>query len=267
MMRNPKAYWAIMRASMITGLVYRFGFLFSIVGNIVYMCVAYFLWQSIYRYSPTLHGLTFNDAFIYVVLGSTVFILLKSYVEWDIAREISDGKIAIYLTKPLDYQLLWLFNNLGYALTNLVAITLPTGLLLTLVFKVTITPGPGLMLFPLSLLMAFLISYNIDYTIGLTAFYTESTWGLSIMKDLIVSLLAGALLPLQFFPDAIQKVLLWLPFQAIYYTPLTMISQPDLSWGTLLVMLLVQLVWVLVMFIFTRVLYQQAIKVLRVSGG
>ena len=266
-MINPRAYWAILRASMITGLVYRFGFMFTIIGNIVYLCVAYFLWQSIYRHSPTLHGLTFNQAFLYVALGSTVFVLLKSFVEWGIAHEINDGRIAVYLTKPLDYQLYWLFNNLGATLTNLAAITLPTVLLLTLVFKVTITVGPGLVLFPFSLLMAFLIQYNIDYTIGLLAFYTESTWGLSMVKDFIVTVLAGALLPLQFFPTAIQNVLLWLPFQAIYYTPLTMISQSDRSWGTLLMMLAVQFAWVVATFIFTRLFYQQAIKVLRVGGG
>jgi ABC-2 type transport system permease protein len=188
-------------------------------------------------------------------------------VEWGISHDINGGQIAVFLARPLDYQLFWLFNNLGGTLTNLVAITLPTVLLLTLVFKVMIPLGPGLALFPFSLLMAFLISYNIDYTVGLMAFYTESTWGLSMVKDFLVTVLAGALLPLQFFPATIQKVLLWLPFQAIYYTPLTMISQSDRSWETFLRMLAVQFAWVVVSFIFTRLFYWQAIKVLRVSGG
>jgi ABC-2 type transport system permease protein len=266
-MSKIRTYWAILRGSMIAGLVYRLGFIFTIIGNIVYMCVAYFLWRSIYHQTETLHGLTFNEAFIYVALGSTVFILLKTYSEWSISREINDGKIAVYLTKPLDYQFYWLFTSLGFTLTNLVAITVPTALLLTLVFKVTITLGPGLVLFPLSLLMAFLISYNIDYLVGLMAFYTESTWGLSMTKEIIVTVLSGALLPLQFFPAAIQKVLLWLPFQTIYYTPLTMISQPAQGWDVFLPMLAVQFLWVVATFIITRLSYGQAIKVLRVSGG
>ncbi len=146
MKQVQRMYWAILRGSIITGLVYRFGFLFTILGNVVYMCVAYFLWRSIYRQSTTIHGLTFEQSFIYVALGSTVFILLKTYAEWAISREINDGKIAVYLTKPLDYQLYWLFLSLGFTVTNLVAITLPTVLLITLVFKVPIIarsrPGP-----------------------------------------------------------------------------------------------------------------------------
>jgi ABC-2 type transport system permease protein len=266
-MTNVRAYWAILIGSMMEGLAYRLGYLFSIIGNIVYMCVAYFLWRSIYGESNTLHGLTFAEAFIYVALGSTVFILLKTYAEWAISREITTGNIATYLTKPLDYQFYWLFNSLGFTITNLIAITLPTILLITLVFRVPFTLGPGLVFFPLSLLMAFLISYNIDYSIGLMAFYTESTWGLSMTKEIIVSVLAGALLPLQFFPLAIQKVLLWLPFQAIYYTPLTMVAQPSQSWEKFLGMLAVQFGWVVVTFIFTRFFYMRAIKVLRLSGG
>jgi ABC-2 type transport system permease protein len=266
-MNQIRVYWAILRGSVISGLVYRFGYLFTVVGNIIYLCVAYFLWHSIYRYSETLHGLTFNEAFIYIALGSTVFILLKTYAEWSISREINDGKIAIYLTKPLDYQFYWLFTSLGFTVTNLVAITVPTALLLLLVFKVTIPPGPGLLLFPISLVMAFLVSFNIDYMVGLTAFYTESTWGLSMTKEIIVTVLSGALLPLQFFPGAIQKILLWLPFQAIYYTPLTMISKPAQGWDIFLPMLAVQFLWVVVSFILTRLFYGQAIKILRVSGG
>jgi ABC-2 type transport system permease protein len=266
-MNQIRTYWAILRGSMITGLVYRFGFIFTILGNIVYLFVAFFLWRSIYQHAETMHGLTFNEAFIYVALGSTVFILLKTYAEWGISREINDGKIAVYLTKPLDYQLYWLVSNLGFTLTNLVAITLPTALLMIFVFKVNIPLGPGLLFFPISLILAFLISFNIDYSIGLAAFYTESTWGLSMTKEIVVTVLSGALLPLQFFPAAVQKILLWLPFQTIYYTPLTMIAKPDQSWGVFLSLLGIQSAWTIFSFVLTRLLYNRAIAVLRVSGG
>jgi ABC-2 type transport system permease protein len=115
--------------------------------------------------------------------------------------------------------------------------------------------------------LAFLVSFSFDYFIGLLAFYTESTWGLSITKEIIIMVLSGALLPLQFFPDAIRQVLLWLPFQTIYYTPLMIVTQPNVGWETLLSMLWVQLVWVVILFAANRLFYNQAIQVLRVSGG
>ena len=262
-----RGYLALLRGSITIGLVYRTGFLFTIFGNMLYMAVAYFLWTSIYTNTTTIHGLSFNETFIYVAIGSTVFVLLKTYADWQIAHDIEDGAISIYLTKPVDYQMYALCLSLGSTLTNLAAITVPTVLLLVFVFKVSIPLGPGLVLFPFSLLLAFLISYCFDYFTGLTAFYTESIWGISTTKDVLISVLAGALVPLQFFPDAIQKVLLVLPFQAIYYTPLMMVTRPDQDWGTLLSMLGIQVIWTVLLFVATRLFYNQAIKVLRVAGG
>lgn len=262
-----RAYLPIARATYMIGIVYRFGFLFTILGNIVYLGVAYYLWKSIYTYSDTIRGLTFNETFLYVGLGSAIFILLKTYADWYIHYEIREGNIATYLTKPIDYQIYNLFANLGSLLINLTAITLPTAVVMIFIFQVKVTPGVGLLLFPISLLFAFLISFSIDYFIGLLAFYTESIWGVSITKEIIVTVLSGALIPLQFFPDAIQRVLYWLPFQAIYHTPLMMITRPDQGMQVFVPMLLVQMAWALILFVLARLFYNQAIKVLRIAGG
>ena len=262
-----KSYFALMRGAYMIGLVYRFGFLFSIAGNLIYMSITYFFWRSIYQNRETLRGLTFNETDIYVALGSAVFILLKTYVDWQMSFDIREGMVATYLIKPIDLQLYELFTSFGFFLMSLSAITLPTILLLIFVFRIEVPLGIGLAIFPFSLIFAYLLSFCLDYFIGLLGFYTESVWGLSITKEIIVTVLSGALIPLQFFPNGIQKILLWLPFQAIYYTPLTMVAQPNLGWETFLPMLGVQLFWVIALFTLTRLFYNQAIKVLRISGG
>jgi ABC-2 type transport system permease protein len=262
-----RAYFPIARATYMIGIIYRFGFLFTILGNIVYLGVAYYLWKSIYRYSDVIRGLTFNETFLYVGLGSAIFILLKTYADWYIHYEIREGVIANYLTKPLDFQIYNLFANLGSLLMNLTAITLPTVLMLGFVFRVNVAYGPGLFLFPVSLFLAFLISFSIDYAIGLMGFYSESVWGLSMTKEIIITVFSGALIPLQFFPEAMQKVLFWLPFQAIFHTPIMMLTRPDQGLDIFLPMMAVQLAWAVILFIAARLFYNQAIKVLRIAGG
>ena len=262
-----RAYLPIARATFMVGLVYRFGFLFNIIGNIVYLGVAYYLWKSIYSHSDVIRGLTFNETFLYIGVGSAVFILLKTYADWFIHYEIREGNIAIYLTKPIDYQIYNLFANLGSLLVSLLAISIPTAIMLGFVFRVQVPAGIGLFLFPVSLFLAFLVSFSIDYFIGLMGFYSESVWGLSITKEIIVSVLSGALIPLQFFPDAIQNVLYWLPFQAIYHTPLMMLTRPNQELDIFLPMIAVQLVWAIVLFGAARLFYNQAVKVLRIAGG
>ena len=103
--------------------------------------------------------------------------------------------------------------------------------------------------------------------IGLTSFYTESIWGISSTKDIIILFLSGSLIPLQFFPEAAQKVLKLLPFQAMYHLPLMMLVEPEQSTATYLTSLGIQIFWVVVLLILARLYYNKAIKVLRVAGG
>jgi ABC-2 type transport system permease protein len=262
-----RTYLALLRGSIQVGMIYRLGFFFIILGNIVYMFVAYFLWKSIYGANQSLNGLTFDQAFLYIALGSTVFILLKTYADWGMNYEIRDGTISVYLTKPIDYQWYTLFTNLGFTLTSLGTVTIPTVVLLVFVFRVYIPLGIGFLFFPISLALAFLISFHFDYIVGLMAFYTESIWGISTTKEIIVTVLSGALLPLQFFPEAIRQVLLWLPFQTIYYTPLMMVTKPNAPLAEMLQPLGVQVIWAVVTFLLCRIVYNQAVKVLRVAGG
>jgi ABC-2 type transport system permease protein len=262
-----RGYLAFMRGAMLVGVVYRLGFLFTILGNIVYMIIAYFLWRSIYAGKETLNGLTFDQALLYIALGSTIFILLKTYTDWGMAEEIRSGTISVYLTKPIDYQLYNLFGTIGFASTTVLTVTLPTVIMLLFVFRIHFALGWGYLFFPVSLILAFIINFDLDYAVGLSAFYTESIWGISTTKEIIVSVLSGALLPLQFFPAAVQQVLMVLPFQAMFFTPLMMVTKPDQPAGVFLQMLLVQALWAAVTYAASRLFYNQAIKVLRVAGG
>ncbi|MBN1890042.1 MAG: ABC-2 family transporter protein [Thermoflexales bacterium] len=261
-----KGYLSLLKGTYMARGAYRFTFLFTLTGNLLYIALLYFLWASIYRQSETLRGMTFNQAFVYVALAGSIFVLFKTWTEWGMSRSIVNGAIVVDLIKPLDYQLQMLSRAAGFALTNLVLITAPSVLVLFLAFGVGISPSIGLVFFPMGLLLAFLISFNLDYIVGLSGFYTESLWGISMTKEIITSLLSGALVPLQFFPEAAQSILRLLPFQAIYHVPLTMVTSPvDLQ--ACLRLLAVQAFWVVALFALSRLVYNKAVKVLTVNGG
>jgi ABC-2 type transport system permease protein len=260
-------YLAILRGTAIVGMVYRFGYFFAILGNLLYIGIVFFLWRSIYQGKDVLRGLTFNETMVYIALGSTVFFLLKTYSDWIIHYEIREGIIATYLIKPMDFQLYALFAVLGSTVMNIFAISIPTILFMVFVLKVTFAVGIGLALFPLSFVFALVISFCIDFFVGLLGFYSESVWGISSVKEIILMVSSGALIPLQFFPEGIRNILLWLPFQAVFHTPLMMVTKPDLGLGTFIPMLAVQTFWAVALIVLTRLFYNQAIKVLRISGG
>jgi len=261
-----RSYLAVVRGSTMMGMVYRFGFLAATVGNVVYLGVAYYLWKSVYGDATTIRGLTFDQTFLYVALGSTLFIVLKTYVDWNLYSEIREGIVAIYLVRPIDFQLYMLASCTGFFLLSVATLVVPTILLMVFVFQVSIPLSAPLALLPFSLVFAFVLTFCFDYGVGLSGFYTESIWGISTVKDTLVLVLSGALIPLQFFPDTIRDILRWLPFQAVYYTPLSLVTLPDEGWQHV-TRFGVQVGWMVVLLAATRVLYGRAVKVLRIAGG
>jgi len=231
------------------------------------MSIAFFLWRSIYQGRETLKGLTFNQTFLYITVASSLIVLLKTWTDWEISYQITEGSIIMSLVKPINFQWLMMSQSIGFSLMNLISVTIPSILFLVFVFKIPINTGLGFLFFPLALIFSFLLNTTFDYIIGLTSFYTESIWGISATKDLIITFLSGSLIPLQFFPETFQNVLRFLPFQAMYHLPLMMLTEPDQPPTAYLGMIFVQVFWVVVVLLFARFFYNRAIKVLRVSGG
>jgi ABC-2 type transport system permease protein len=262
-----KAYVTLARGYFMAIMMYRFSFFFTLVGNLLYIVLLYFLWGSIYRGVETIRGMSFNQAFVYVALAGSIFTMVKTWADWEISWHITSGSIIMDLVKPLDFQFYALSQTFGFMLFNFLMIALPSALVLFLFFGAEIELGVGMLFLPVGLILAFLISFAIDYIIGLTSFYTESIWGISMTKEIITTLLSGALVPLQFFPDVVQRVLRLLPFQAIYHIPLTMLTSPDLDLGACMRLLGTQVAWVVVLFLLGRFFFTRASRVLMVSGG
>ena len=248
--------------------VYRFNSIFTVISNLIYITVIYFLWRSIYSSGVTsLNGMTFNEVFVYLALAATIFVFFTTWVEWGMSREVIEGTIGMHLIKPMDLQLFKLFDSLGVVLIKLITISIPSAVFILVVFKPEIKVGWNILFFVLSLVMAFLIQFNIDYFVGLLCFYNESTWGMSSAKDSIVMLLSGAVIPLSFFPEALRNVVNLLPFQAIYSIPLNTLISKELTLVQHLNGLAIQIFWILVLVAFNRLFYRKAIKVVTVNGG
>jgi ABC-2 type transport system permease protein len=262
-----KPYLAHIKGVYMSQIVYRSGFIFTALGNLLYIALVYFLWSSIYGTSSVIHGLTFSQTFVYLAFASSMFILFKTYSDWILSRRILDGSIIVDLFRPIDFQLQLLSRAAGFALANFTIVTLPSLAVVMLVVGSALPIGIGWLFFPIALVLAFCLSFTLDYVVGLSSFYTASLWGISMTKEIIVTLLSGALVPLQFFPEAVQQVLRFLPFQAIYNIPVMLITQPNLGVGDYLQMLAVQMVWLVVLWGLSRLFFNKAIRVLTVAGG
>lgn len=82
--------------------------------------------------------------------------------------------------------------------------------------------------------------------------------GINIMKKVVVSLLSGAAIPISFFPESLAKVVMVLPFQAIYNTPLSILIHYRMPMGERFEMLGLQLFWVIVMSVITDLFWKRS---------
>jgi ABC-2 type transport system permease protein len=211
--------------------------------------------------------MTFNDTFVYLALASSLFITFITFTEWMISNIVISGDIVRFLTKPLDFQINMMVTGLSICTVNVITTSLPTLLLLFFIFSSEISIGLNILFFLPSVILAYFISFHIDYIVGVTAFYTESIWGISMTKEAIVMFLSGVLIPLPFFPESMQTVLAFLPFQAIYNTPLTILISDGFSVHEYISKILIQCGWVAVLYVLSRFYYARAIRVLTVAGG
>ena len=79
-------------------------------------------------------------------------------------------------------------------------------------------------------------------------------------------LVSGAMIPLTFFPEIVQKLFNFLPFSSIIYTP-AMIYLNKLSYIEIAKSLGLQLMWVVILMILSKVMWNKVIDKLTIQGG
>lgn len=263
-----RRYFYISKGLILDAMSFRIHYIFSCVSNLVYIVLIYFLWKSIYgSESLSLHGMTFKQTFIYLAVANTMFSLFKTWLDWDMSKSIITGSIVTYFTRPIDFFQYKFFESLGHVLSNLVMISIPSIVLVALLSNNEILNGWNMLFFLFSVIFSYIISFNIDYMTGLTSFYTESIWGISIAKDVIVMLLSGAIIPIPLFPEGLRQVVEYLPFQAIYNTPILMLTNHNLTLAEFGKMISVQSFWIVFLLIANKMYFGKASRVITVNGG
>ncbi|MEE3467592.1 MAG: ABC-2 family transporter protein [Eubacterium sp.] len=266
---SVRRYLTLTRAGILESLQFRLSTLVMVLGNILYLIVVYFLWRAIYDSAGTdvVNGMTFSDTLIYLVLATALYSFMEMYIVWMMGRDIQSGKIVLDLLKPMDYRRYMFWSYSGSFVMNFFLTFLPTFIVVMFVTQGAIPIGINLLLFVVSVVMAVSINYSFDFLVGTICLYSQSIWGINIMKQVIVLLLSGATIPLAFFPEPLKTIVSYLPFQAVYNTPLTLLLNGNPDWETVLVSLGTQLFWVIVMFIITKVFWKISVRQITVNGG
>lgn len=234
--------------------------------------ISYFLWMAIYKSSSqnTLGGFTRNEMITYVfmvyVTSSMVTISIADWVSDDVVK----GTVAMNLIKPIDYRL----SLIARATGNMVYRFVAPGLFIWIGLEIYRVRGLGMPVtgisnmgcYLISCVMSFLIYVLFDFCFGMIAFFTTYIFGLLLVKGALLGFLMGQLIPISFFPVAVQRVFDFLPFSSMVYTPV-MIYLGKYDSAQLMFVMLRQAAWIVILYALGSLIWRQVTKRLVVLGG
>jgi ABC-2 type transport system permease protein len=229
--------------------------------------VYYFIWKAVFSSSRAVAGYDLAQMVTYVGVGWIIRSFYFNNVDRDMAAEVLEGKIALNLLRPVDTQLMYLSQTVGEACFRAVMFTLPVAAALVLVYPIRPPAGwIAAMLFAVSCILALLILTSINFMVGTVSLHIYSIMGVIRAKYFIVEFLSGLLLPLSFFPPGLQRVISWLPFPYISFTPLQIYLGKARGWAAWEA-LAAQGVWVVVLYCGGRAFWKFSTRRLSIQGG
>jgi ABC-2 type transport system permease protein len=192
------------------------------------------------------------------------------FYEYEIFGAISSGSIAYEMVRPLDLYGRWFSQSVGTRLAKCVLRSLPilgVAFLIPGPLRMTLPPNAlQLGLFLLSAVLAMLVVVAFSMLIYISAFFTISSIGIRRISAAAVDFLAGAVIPLPFFPPVLRAVIELTPFAAMQNMPLRIysgnIAGMDAVYGIAL-----QTFWLIVLTVLGKLWMRKALKRVIVQGG
>jgi len=152
------------------------------------------LWRVTYSEtaSATLGGLTLAQMLWYLAMTEAIT-LSTPRVAQEVDQDVRTGALAVQLIRPLDYPLARLWMTMGERLVRFgLNVAVGCTLALLLVGPIAFTPA-GLLMFALTLPLAFGLDFAGNFLIGLAAFWIEDTTGLALIYSRVTMILGGML--------------------------------------------------------------------------
>lgn len=265
-MTKLSPYLAFAKKSFLGKSAYRFDHFMGIFDTILRIFIFWEIYRALYGGRSEVDGITFMMVTTNFVLSmgmDAVFFVDDYYLP----SRIQSGSIATELLLPVSIHGRMLANNLGNALFQLIFHFVPAVAVSVLIIGIAAPTGPlGLLFFLFSALLGYGVLWTISFVAQMFSFWLINIWSIVTIKNSLIKVLSGSMIPLWFMPDRVQEVLRFTPFSSIYFMPVQ-IYLGQLSLSEILRSFLVQLFWIAVLFLIGMILWKKGQKKLVVQGG
>jgi len=266
-----RKYISFFKIRFIAGLQYRAAAWAGIVTQFAWGGMTLLMFWAFYQNSENRFPMTFPELSSYIWMQQA---FLAMFMAWffdnEIFEGIMSGNIAYELCRPIDIYTMWFIKNMAIRLSRVVLRCMPiltVSALLPYPFNLTLPPDPiyGI-LFIVSIFLGFLVLIAFSMLIYISAFYTLSPMGIRILATSVIEFFAGAVIPLPFFPEALQPIMYALPFASMQNTPFLIYTGHIIGFEAVRSMFL-QVTWFVILLTAGRLLMRRSLKKVVVQGG
>lgn len=247
-------------------LTYRLSSLFELLGKCLEVFAQILIWVSLLG-SGTRFDTSLPQMVTYLILTRVISTLFATQAGNEISNKINDGSIANDFVRPINFKLYLLCNDLGNNLFKVLVVFLPVGILAGLVygFIMPSTVVQGLV-FLLSTVFGALLTFLYSYLLGLLSFWLIKNPFLRWHFRNVEQVFSGQFFPIWLYPAWLSSLTELLPFRYFTYEPLA-IYLGKTPVNEIAHVLLMQLVWLVILYTVERIVWHRACKRVLVQGG
>ena len=266
-----KKYISFFRMRFALGLQYRAAALAGMATQFFWGGMNILMYCAFYESDPAAFPMTLEATVSYIWLQQALLLLFAAWlIEHEIFDDIVSGNVAYSLCRPISIYDMWFARSMANRLSR--AALRCASILLVAAFLPApygLRPPADAMHFALFLVtgaLGFLVTVAFFMLLYMLTFFTMSPSGLRILVTSVMEFLAGAILPLPFFPDGVRRVLEALPFAAMQNVPLRVYSA-SLTGAELARAMGLQVFWLCALLALGRGLCALAMRRMALQGG
>lgn len=259
--KGMRKYWEVSKIYMKTQLAWRADVIFNMFFTITKIIFAYLLWGIIFQKKTMVGQFSFHGMLSYYIISAFLSQLeMSEGISSEIHERIRNGTFSKYMVIPVGIEQYFLAMEFGkvlfFVFFDFVAATA-----WTILFRIhfTFTKDPVVVLCAvLIILFGLLFMVQLNYFLGLLTLKYQGIGTFLMIKNNLVALITGSIIPLALFPEAVVNLMRILPFYYVTYLPamlLTGLCQEEAFFG-----LLVILCWCLLMQLLIRVVWEKYIR-------
>ena len=243
------------------GIAYRASGLIWILTDMVTAMTMPLVWaRASSSVNGSIAGFTTSDIVLYYLCMLLLSCFITSHIMWEVATEIKEGNFSAALMRPISFHQFTFFRNLSWRIIRMGLFT-PIFVLLIFAYRSYIH-APALNLsweFWLAVVLGHLVSYNFVMMMSMIALFVQEVYSIFELYYVPMLFLSGQLFPVSMLPEWARNLAMLFPFYFTTGAPTEIlvgrVVGPDVHR-----VLATQVIWVLVCYGLSKVLWRKGLR-------